>query len=66
MMPANQVSPSSKLHINTGLSGCVFVDHTFLSVVFACFEHEMLSLGAAGLSGSADIYPSVVVLVFVL
>ena len=44
----------------------LYVDQTFLSVPFACFEHVMLSVAAAGLSGSADIYPLVVVLVFVL
>ena len=44
----------------------LYVQHTFLSIAVACFEHVMLSLVAAGPSGSADIYPSVVVLVFVL
>ena len=42
-----------------------YVDHTFLSVTVACFEHVMLSLEAAGPSGSADIYPSRVVPVVV-
>ena len=70
MMPANQVSPWPKLRTNTDSSGrkChVLVCWSYLFVTFACFEHEMLSLVAAGPSGSADIYPLVViVLVFVL
>ena len=44
----------------------LYVDHTFVSVAIACFEHVMLSLVAADPSGSAEIYPSVVVLVFAL